>query len=88
MKSLRIAAWIFVALALALLGADLISSLEMGQPVVRTTREILNLLPGVNIGNLDTSGAVGLVKLVIDLPLWAVIGVLGLAATILVKPVD
>ena len=88
MKSLRFAAWIFVALALALLGADLISSLEVGQPVVRTTREILNLIPGVAIGNLETSGLVGVIKLLLDLPLWAVIGVLGLIATILVKPID
>lgn len=88
MKSLRMVAWVFVALALALLGADIISSLEYGAPVIRTTREILNLIPGVGIGNLSTSGLMGLLKLILDFPLWAVIGIVGLVATILVKPVD
>lgn len=88
MKSLRLVAWVFVALALALLGADLISSLEAGQPVIRTTREILNLIPGVSIPNLSTAGIAGIAKILLDLPLWTVVGVVGLAATILVKPVE
>lgn len=88
MKTLRIIAWTMIALALALVGADLVSSLELGQPVVRTTREILNLIPGIAIDPLGTSGVLGMINLVIDLPLWAIVGLIGLAATILVRPVD
>ncbi|GGY37604.1 hypothetical protein [Parvularcula lutaonensis] len=88
MKSLRFTAWIMIALALALVGADLVSSLEAGQPVVRTTREIFNLLPGVAINPLGTEGALGALNLAMDLPLWAIVGGIGLLATILVRPVD
>jgi hypothetical protein len=88
MKGLRIAAWVLIAGALALIGADLISTLEAGEPVIRTVREILNLIPGINIGRLEEGGIAGPVNLFMDLPLWAVFGVLGLIATILVKPVD
>ncbi|MEM9839627.1 MAG: hypothetical protein AAF830_10810 [Pseudomonadota bacterium] len=85
MASLRLAAWVLVAMALALLGADVITSAEMGQPVVRTTREILNLMPGVAI---DPDAPPPWLRLVVDLPLWGVVGVLGLLATLLVRPVD
>lgn len=82
---LRTTAWVLVALSLALIGADVISSLEAGEPVVRTTREILNLVPALDIGPSESPGWL---RLVIDLPLWAVLGILGLLATILVRPVD
>lgn len=85
MRSLRAAAWVFVGLALALVGADLVTSAEMGQPVIRTTREILNLLPGIAI---DPAAPPTWLRLVIDLPLWAVTGVVGLVATLLVRPVE
>lgn len=88
MKSLRLVAWVMIALGLALVGADLISSFEAGQPVVRTTREILNLLPGVGLEPLGTNGGRGALNLVLDLPLWAIVGVIGMLATVLVRPVD
>lgn len=88
MKSLRITAWVMIALALTLVGADLISSLEAGQPVVRTTREIFNLIPGVAISPLGTDGVLGALNLALDLPLWAIVGGIGMVATILVRPVE
>ncbi|MCQ8186652.1 hypothetical protein [Parvularcula maris] len=88
MQGLRIAAWVLIALAIALIGADLISSVEAGQPVVRTVREIVSLLPGVTLGRLAEGGLGGVINLMLDLPLWAVLGVLGLVATILIKPVE
>ncbi|NNU16138.1 hypothetical protein HK107_07360 [Parvularcula sp. ZS-1/3] len=88
MKTLRMVAWIAVALAIALIGADFISSLEAGQPVIRTAREILNLLPGVAIDPMRSEGVMGFFQLFLDLPLWMIIGVIGLIATILIRPVD
>jgi hypothetical protein len=88
MQGLRVAAWVLIALAIALIGADLISSLEAGQPVVRTVREIISLLPGVELGRMAEGGVGGAVNMLLDLPLWALLGVLGLIATILVKPVE
>lgn len=88
MKSLRMTAWTLVGLALALVGADLISTVETGRPVVRTTREILNLFPGVALDPLGTEGALGAMNLMLDLPLWAIIGSVGLIVTLIVRPVD
>ncbi|MEE4210261.1 MAG: hypothetical protein V2I43_13465 [Parvularcula sp.] len=88
MKTLRISAWVLISLALALVGADIVSSLEMGRPVIRTTREIMNLAPGVAIDPLGTEGFLGMVNLAIDLPLWALFGVAGLVLALLLKPVD
>ncbi|NRA30254.1 MAG: hypothetical protein HRU11_08320 [Parvularculaceae bacterium] len=85
MKSLRASAWVFIAAALALLGADIISSLEAGEPVVRSMREILNFLPGVDVA---ANSGPGWVRVITDLPLWAVLGILGLIATLIVRPVD
>ncbi|MEO1042656.1 MAG: hypothetical protein AAFX52_10220 [Pseudomonadota bacterium] len=88
MKSLRMTAWTFVAFALALLGADLISTLEAGQPVVRTTREVINLIPGVAIEPLGTAGAAGVLNLALDLPLWGILGLFGVVATFVFRSSD
>ena len=88
MKSLRMTAWTFVALALALLGADLISTLETGTPVIRTMREVANLIPGVAIEPLGTTGAAGIANLILDVPLWAVLGLFGVLVTFIVRPAD
>ncbi|MEM0929107.1 MAG: hypothetical protein AAGI89_07435 [Pseudomonadota bacterium] len=88
MKTLRMTAWTFVALALALVGADLISTLEAGKPVVRTTREVINLIPGVALEPLGTSGAAGIANLMLDFPLWGVLGLFGVLVTFIVRPSD
>ena len=55
MAAFRFIAWVLVSIAVALLGADAISSLEHGEPVVRTTAEILGLF-GMNAqGIVDAS---------------------------------
>jgi hypothetical protein len=88
MKTLRVAAWVLISLALALVGADIVTSLETGEPVVRTAREIANLVPGVRIEPLGTDGVLGMVNLAIDLPLWAIFGAVGLVFSLILKPVD
>jgi len=85
MNGLRIAGWTLIGIALALLGADIISSLEQGLPVVRTTREVMNLIPGVAIDSLGTDGPAGVVNLLIDLPLWAFLGGLGILVAALLR---
>ncbi len=88
MKTLRMTAWTFVAFALALVGADLVSTLEAGKPVVRTTREVMNLIPGVAIEPLGTTGAAGAANLALDFPLWGVLGLIGVLVTFIVRPAD
>ena len=41
MAAFRLIAWVLVALAIALLGADGVASLEGGEPVMRSTADIL-----------------------------------------------
>jgi hypothetical protein len=48
MAAFRILAWILVAIAIALLGADGVSSLESGEPVMRSTEMVLSLF-GIGI---------------------------------------
>ena len=88
MVAFRLIAWILVALALALLGADAVSSLEAGEPVVRTTAEVLELF-GFNSGYAVPEGGVGKAfSTVLSLPLWAVVGIIGLVLTLVFRPID
>jgi hypothetical protein len=88
MQTLRTVAWVFIALALVFIGADIISSAELGRPEIRTTREIVNLLPGLQIGIPQGGGPAKAAALFLDLPLWAITGVIGFVATVLVRPVE
>jgi len=88
MVAFRLVAWILVALAIALLGADAVSSLETGEPVVRTTSEVLSLF-GFDLGAAEPSGGVGkAIATVLNLPLWAVVGIIGLVLTLVFRPID
>ena len=77
MAAFRILAWVLVALALMLIGADGVSTLEAGEPVVRTAAEIAGLF-GLELTVPD--GGVG--KFFLDAPLWMLIGVPGLILTL------
>ncbi|MBY0421912.1 MAG: hypothetical protein K2Q06_06375 [Parvularculaceae bacterium] len=90
MAAFRFLAWLLVSIAVALLGADAISSLEQGRPVMRSTGTILSLF------GLDGAGLVGgapdqvaqTIKTLLDVPLWAVIGLIGVVLTLVFRPME
>ena len=90
MGAFRFVAWVLVALAVALLGADGVSSLETGAPVMRSTADILTLV-GVD-GAALAEGSSGPVSqalgAVMGLPLWSVIGVIGVVLALIFRPID
>lgn len=88
MAAFRFLAWILVALAVALLGADAVSSLETGEPVVRTTAEVLALFGFENTDGEPVGGVAKAISTVLSLPLWAVVGVIGLVLTLVFRPID
>ncbi len=83
----RIMAWILVAIGMALLGADIISSLESDVMEIRTTTEIFALL-GLDIGNMDGGLIAKPVNFVLNAPLWGIIGGLGVILTLVFRPLD
>ena len=90
MAAFRFIAWIMVALAVALLGADSVTSLETGEPVMRTTSDVLALI-GVNgdaVAENTPGGISGVLSTVLKLPLWGVIGVIGVVLTLIFRPID
>ena len=90
MALFRLLAWILVAIAVALLGADGVTSLEAGEPVMRTTADILGLF-GVS-GNALVDNSPGGVSQALDavlkLPLWGVVGIIGVVLTLIFRPID
>lgn len=90
MAAFRFVAWVLVAIAIALLGADAISSLEAGQPVIRTSAEVLGLI-GINgpaAAGASTGGVAGALKTILNLPLWAVVGVIGVVMSLIFRPME
>ena len=90
MAAFRFAAWVLVALAIALLGADAVSSLEAGEPVVRTTAEHLSTF-GFDAAGATAGAPKGVgeaLRTILRLPLWAVLGVLGIVLTLIFRPID
>ena len=87
MAILRLVAWVLVALALLLLGADGVSTLEAGEPVVRTTAEILGLL-GLEVTPGGEGSLAGVSDFFLEAPLWAVFGTVGVVLTLIFRPVD
>ncbi len=82
--------WVLIALALALLGADAISSLEAHEPVVRTSAEILALI-GINgpaVAENSPGGVAKALGTVLNLPLWAVLGLIGVVMTLIFRPLE
>jgi hypothetical protein len=90
MAAFRFIAWLLVALAVALLGADAVSSLEEGKPVVRTTASVLSLF-GVNgqgVADVAPGGISQAINTLLGVPLWAVIGLIGVVLTLVFRPMD
>jgi hypothetical protein len=90
MAAFRFVSWILVAAALALLGADAVSSLEAGEPVIRTSGEILALI-GINGPSVAENSPGGMAKALttlFNLPLWAVLGLVGVVMTLIFRPME
>ena len=90
MAAFRLIAWMMIALAIALLGADAVSSLENGEMVMRSTGEILGLagVDSVAVSDGAPAGVGKALGTVFDLPLWAVLGALGVILTLIFRPMD
>lgn len=90
MAAFRFIAWVLVALAVALLGADGVASLETGEPVMRSTEQILALV-GVDGGAIAKNSPGGVSQAlgtIMGLPLWGVIGLIGVVLTLIFRPMD
>lgn len=90
MAAFRFIAWVLVALAIALLGADGVASLESGEPVMRSTQQILELI-GINGGAITENSPGGVSQAlgtIMGLPLWGVIGLIGVVLTLIFRPLD
>ncbi len=90
MAAFRFVAWVLVAIAIALLGADGVSSLETGEPVMRTTQTIIGLmgLDGAAIVDSAPGGVSQALSTIMSLPLWAVVGLIGVVLTLVFRPID
>lgn len=90
MAAFRFLAWLLVAIAVALLGADAVSSLENGAPVVRTTAEIVSLfgVDGLALADAAPKGVSQAIVTIMNLPLWAVIGLIGVVLTLVFRPLE
>lgn len=90
MAAFRFIAWVLVALAVALLGADGVSSLETGEPVMRSTADILGLMgvDGTAVAENSPGGVSQALGTIMGLPLWGVIGVIGVVLTLIFRPMD
>ncbi|MEM1397247.1 MAG: hypothetical protein AAGH38_07345 [Pseudomonadota bacterium] len=89
MASFRFLAWLLIGLSIALLGADAVSSMEEKVPVIRTTAEFLEKV-GIDARQAATSAPAAIadgVNVMVDLPLWSIIGVLGLVLAVIFRPI-
>ncbi len=90
MAAFRIIAWVLVAIAIALLGADGVSSLEAGEPVMRSTEMVLSLfgLDGAALVSNSPGGVSQAIGTIMGLPLWGVLGIIGVVLTLIFRPMD
>lgn len=90
MAAFRILAWILVAIAIALLGADGVTSLESGEPVLRSTEMVLSLfgIDGAALVENSPGGVSQAIGTIMGLPLWGVIGIIGVVMTLIFRPME
>lgn len=90
MAAFRVLAWVFVAVAIALLGADGVTSLETGEPVMRSTEFVLGLIgiDGAALAKNSPGGISQAIGTIMGLPLWGVIGVIGVVMTLIFRPME
>ena len=90
MAAFRFIAWVLVAMAVAFLGADAVTSLETGEPVMRSTADVLSLF-GINGEGLVENSPGGVsqaLNAVLGLPLWGVLGIIGVVLTLIFRPLE
>ncbi|MEL6363459.1 MAG: hypothetical protein AAFR11_01295 [Pseudomonadota bacterium] len=85
----RAIAWLFIALAIALLGADAVSSLENGL-TLRTTGDILMLfgVDGMALADAAPNGVSQVLGATVNFFPWAILGAIGLLLTLVFRPID
>ncbi len=90
MAAFRFIAWVLVAIAVALLGADGVASLEQGEPVMRSTADILGLvgIDGMAIAENSPGGVSHALGTIMGLPLWGVLGIIGVVLTLIFRPME
>ena len=79
-----------MAIAIALLGADGVTSLETGEPVMRSTEFMLGLIgiDGAAIAENSPGGVSQAIRTIMGLPLWGVFGVIGVVMTLIFRPME
>ncbi|MEL7489145.1 MAG: hypothetical protein AAGJ73_00380 [Pseudomonadota bacterium] len=90
MAAFRFIAWLLVAIAVALLGADAVSSLESGKPTMRMTADILGLfgVDGLALAEAAPGGVAQALNTIMGLPLWVIFGVIGVVLALVFRPID
>ncbi len=90
MAAFRFIAWILVAIAVALLGADGVASLEQGEPIMRSTADILGLvgIDGLAMAENSPGGVSQALGTIMGLPLWGVLGIIGVVLTLIFRPME
>jgi len=84
----RLLSWIFVAIGLMLVGADIMSWLETGEITIRTTAEVMNLV-GIGVSaDVGDGAAAKVANFILNVPLWALVGGLGIIMTLIFRPLD
>jgi len=86
----RFIAWVFVAIAIALIGADGITSLEQGEPVIRSTATVLALfnVDGYALAQSAPGGISQALSAAMSLPLWSIFGIVGIVLTLIFRPIE
>lgn len=87
MVVVRLLAWVLLALGFMLLGADVVSTMEMGVPVVRTVAEIIDLV-GPTLTPAESGPLASVSKVLLEAPMWMVLGIVGVVLTLIFRPVD
>ncbi len=90
MAAFRFIAWLLIAIAVALLGADAVSSLESGEPTIRMTADILGLfgVDGMALAQAAPGGLSQALTTNMGLPLWVILGVIGLVLALVFRPIE
>ncbi len=85
---LRFISWVCVAIALMLLGADAVSSVEEGQIVMRSVPYYLSLMSGEGGAAAYVDAVPTMLSYLLASPAWAALGALGVVLVLLFRPID
>ncbi len=90
MAIFRFFSWILIYLAIALMGGDLMESLEQGEPIIRSTAEVLALIgiDGYAFAEASPGGVSQALSALMSIPLWTIIGLIGIVLTLIFRPIE